>query len=134
MDSEQAIREREQQQTNDTPALANGGDDSEQDAGRALPVPNLSRTQLAIIGAVVAAIIIWKLYKSSQDGDGGSLSEAMDRDWSGSVDIEADVDGDGDDDLDVEISIPRNSDSPLDADAAVADAFRKSGRLSEKED
>lgn len=131
MDSEDEIRERAQRDgNNETPDLADDHEDDDDLGEDGLPVPSLSRTQLAVIGVIVAVVIILILYQREQDE--GSLQDAVDHDFSSDVEIEAD-DEDGDGDLELEIEVPVNSQDPLAGDEAVAEAFRKSGRLSDED-
>lgn len=123
MDTEQKIRQKEQQtEQNETPTLAvddDGGDDDASSSSSsggfgAIPTPSLSKKHLALIGAVVAAIIIWKLYQRGSSSSG--------QEWTApEVDDDDGVDEPGD------IEVTPDQANPLAADQQVAEAFRKRG-------
>lgn len=125
--TEQELRQRHKKQKNETPTVeGDGGQDdaasSRSDGIGAIPLPEISRTQLAIIAVVVGAIIAWKLYQRHQDGDGGaSLDDARETDWEPDDEIEGEERQ--------EITVPNDRDKPLAGDEAVTEALLERGKI-----
>lgn len=128
------LRERHEQEKNETPQIDDGPDDVDDGGGGgiggAIPTPSVDKKLMVGIAVVAAAIIAWQLYKRQQSGtsgSGGSLDEAT----GDGLTAEATI---GDDELEQEdIRVPSQGNA-TEKDAAVTEAFRKRGVLSSKED
>lgn len=140
-DTDAELRERFEQETNETPAVVDadqgdaGDDQDASTSGKfgAIPTPSVSRRQVAILAVLVAVIVVVYLAKQRDASSGGSISEARDRDWQGEVEFDGPDDGlddDGDGQRD-EIVVPVNSQDPMAADEAVTTAFRDRGLFSD---
>lgn len=129
-DTAQEIRQREEQSaTNETPDIAGDGDggDVETSSGSSgLPVPSVDRRHLAVIAAVVALIVAWKLYQrqSSSAGGGSSISEEREK-----LEKAQTAKATPDDEERERIDVPIDPSDPLAADRAVTEALRSAGKL-----
>lgn len=131
-DTAEEIRQREQSQQNETPALDSGGGGGESDglageqAGLSVPI---SRRHLLVAGVVVAVVLAYWLHSRQTDGsdtaDGSGMETARET-LDGQT--EADLsDPDGEDD---KITVEQDAQNPLAADASVIKEFRQRGILS----
>lgn len=125
MDTETEIKQREEQRTNDTPAVEDTDtDDGTEDSGMLaeLPVPSISQKQLLIIGVVVAVAVALLVMKRKSGGSGDTLEDVRQQDFEPNVAVEEEP-GIG------QIEVPVSNVDPLAGDEAVTKAFRESGRL-----
>lgn len=132
MDTEQEIREREQQKNSDTPALDGDDEGDGGDGDGGLSLPSLSKKHMAILGVVVALGVAYWLYKRQDDGGAGG---------SGTLDsARSEVDGtteatvEGDDEDDDEIRVEHDPNNPLAADETVVKEFRDRGIISDPDE
>lgn len=137
MDTETEIRERAEQEKNETPDVVDAGDSSsdggDQDGDPSsyggIPTPSISRKHLLVVGAILGLYIAWKLYQSTSDSTSGTgIDDARTAEWDPDVGVE-------DEELEREdIEVPQSADSPLAGDKAVTEEFRKRGIINEMED
>lgn len=127
----QDIRQREQQSTtNETPAVVDDGDGGGGSSGSSLPVPSINRKHMAVIGAVVVAIVAWKLYQRQSSSSGGSLAEDREN-----INKRQEAEAAPEEEEERErINVPIDPSDPLAADKAVTEALRDSGKLKDPED
>lgn len=128
-DTVEELRQRNEQETNETPELDEGDDDGDGGgfAGE-IPTPSVDRKLLIGVAIVVGLIIAWKVYQSQQSG--GS-SETLDDVRASDMDPEVTAETPDEDD---EITVRQDSTSPLAADEDVTQAFLERGILSESEE
>lgn len=138
MNDTPAVEEIQQQSSDentgdqDGDGTTNGGGSGMFDGG--IPTFGLSKRQLLLIGAVVVAVLAYKLH-SSDSGSASSgtkadqeIEEVKDADL-GDVAVTEDDDAD-----EVEVILPANADDELDNDAAIIDYFKSEGIIEGEDD
>lgn len=126
-DTEQEIRERVEQGGEPSEAVAEGNTPDANDDGdsalSALPVPSLSKRQLALLGAVVLAVIIVHQMRSRSGSSTTNRGEARE-----AIEDIDDTEEVVDEESGEAIELPADPDEVLDLDDAVLEAlFRDEG-------
>lgn len=139
MSTDEELRERYEQEQNETPAVVDDGGDQDDGAGDvdvddqdggggfgAIPTPSVSRRQVALLAVVVAVVVAYYLYRQQDASSGGA---APDGEFTGNVAFEGprEVDDGGVEDDEIEVTV--DSSDPMAADESVAEAFRDRGLI-----
>ena len=125
-ETEQQIRQRVEQggePSGDGTEGKPSAEDGNADSGLSrLPVPSLSKRQMLLIAAAVAALVVVHQIRSRGSASGGGRSEA--REALDDIEPSAEV---VDEDAGVAIEVPANPEEELDKDDAVLDALFRGG-------